>query len=74
MNYKSTNSEVLKDISTSVGASYGYGAFSVGGNYAYSNMKSTKNGDAFYQSSLNFTGSTVTVLDEEDIKGSHDKW
>jgi len=37
LNYKSTNSEVLKDISTNVGASYGKGPFSVGGDYAYSN-------------------------------------
>lgn len=72
LNYKSTSSEVLKDISTNVGISYGYGPFSVGGNYAYSNMKNTKNGDASYDSQLNVTGCNNNIWDKNDIAGSHD--
>jgi hypothetical protein len=64
----------LKEVATNVGASYGSGPFTVGGNYAYSDAKETKNGDATYKSALNVTGSNNDIWDKDDIKGSHDKF
>ena len=46
LNYKSTNSEVLKEVSYNVGISFGKGPFTVGGDYTYNNVKNTKNGKA----------------------------
>lgn len=64
----------MKEISANVGVSYGSGPFSVGGNYAYGNMKETKNGNADLTTNLNATGCTNDFWDVNDIFGSHEKY
>jgi len=74
LNYKSENHAALKDVSVSVGVSFGRGPFSVGGSHDYRNVKDTSDGSTDFSSNINATGCDWDKFDKDDVKGSHDMY
>jgi len=71
LNFKSTNTTLLHDVSVKVDVSFKRGPFSVGGGHDYRDIKDTKDGSTQFKSDLNVTGSSNLIWDKSDIFASH---
>ena len=72
--YKSKSTTNLKQVDADVSALFSIGPFSVADGHSYKKIATKAGGDTSFKSTLNATGSSNKIWNNNEIFESHEKW